>query len=304
MKLLTFVADGRERIGAYHDGLVIDLYEAAALGGMVPQETWRSLKALLAAEEEGLRWAGTALRVAIEQDEVGRAGLAWPLADVQLRPPIPDPSKILAIGLNYRDHCVEQNLPEPKVITLFAKFPSALCGAGAPIVLPPREVCAQVDYEAELAVVIGRGGSDIPEDEAYEHVAGYTCCNDVSGRDVQYGDGGRQWVHGKSFDTFCPLGPWLVTRDEVPDPHDLAISCTVSGEKRQSSHTGQLVFRIPYLISELSKSLTLQPGDVLTTGTPGGVGVYSSPQRFLQAGDEVVVRIEGIGELRNPVVAG
>jgi acylpyruvate hydrolase len=301
MKLLTFERDGLRRLGAFQDGAVIDLNAASALAADSPPAAFGSLKALLAAGPEGLAWARAALAAAAGLAPAGRAGVVFAPEAVTWLAPVPDPQKIIAIGLNYKDHCVEQNLPEPTVMTVFCKFPSALIGPGAAILLPPPATCRQVDYEAELAVVIGCGGRDIPADQALAAVGGYTCCNDVSGRDVQYGDGGRQWVHGKSFDTFCPLGPWLVTADEIADPHTLDIALEVNGERLQASNTANLVFRVPYLIAELSKSLTLLPGDVITTGTPGGVGVFRQPQRFLAAGDEVVVRIAGIGELHNPV---
>jgi 2-keto-4-pentenoate hydratase/2-oxohepta-3-ene-1,7-dioic acid hydratase in catechol pathway len=303
MKLITFRTADEARFGAWHDGLCWDLAAAAELSDEGPLFAPRSVKELLAGGAAALAQARELLHLAAGAHDPLGCGLAYEPAAVELLPPVPDPQKIIAIGLNYRDHCREQNVPEPTVITMFCKFPSAALGAGAPIVLPPPHVSAQVDYEAELALVIGRRGVNIAESEALSYVAGYTCCNDVSARDVQYGDGGKQWVHGKSFDTFAPLGPWLVTSDELPDPHGLDIRCVLNGQVMQASNTSNLVFRVERLVSELSQALTLMPGDVITTGTPGGVGVWRQPQVFLQPGDRVTIAIEGIGELTNPVVA-
>ncbi|MCC7491324.1 MAG: fumarylacetoacetate hydrolase family protein [Fimbriimonadaceae bacterium] len=304
MKLATFSAAGRTRLGALRGDRWIDLNAAAQLAADAPQTVADSLRELLAGGEPALARAAAALAAVDAADPPALAGVAFRRDEITLLPPIPDPSKILAIGQNYRDPCAEQNVPVPEALALFAKYPSALVGDGQPIRLPPVALTQQVDYEAELAFVIGRGGCNIPLDEAYEHVAGYTICHDVSARDVQFGDGGKQWVHGKSFDTFCPLGPVLVTRDELPDPHTLDISLEINGECLQRSNTHNLVFTVPFLVSELSRSLTLCPGDIVTTGTPGGVGFFRQPQRFLRPGDEVIVRIAGIGELRNPVIAG
>lgn len=302
MKLVTFTADGRTRLGAWRDGRCYDLNAAAALAGrptIAPD-----LRGFLALGEEGLDGAQAVLDAVAAEGDVALAGIVFERGQVTLEPPVTDPSKIIAIGLNYRDHCLECNLPVPDVMTVFGKFPSALTGDRQPIVLPPREVTEQVDFEAELAVVIGRQGVDIPESRAYDYIAGYLCLNDVSARDVQFGDGGKQWLHGKSFDTFAPTGPWLVTRDEVPDPHTLDITCEVNGQRYQASNTRHLIFSVPYLVSELSKSITLFPGDIISTGTPGGVGVFRDPPVFLAPGDEVVVTVAGVGRLTNPVVSG
>lgn len=303
MKLASFYADDRVRLGAYHQGRLVDLNAAVLLlpdgrGILAP-----TMKALLAMGDEGLDLVRQTLAAVDAEDEVGLANVAFELDAATLLPPVPDPQKILAIGLNYRDHCEEQGLPEPTVVTLFCKFPSAAAGCGQPIVLPPPSVTNKVDYEAELAVVIGREACDVLEENAYDYIAGYTCCNDVSARDVQVGDGGRQWVHAKSFNTFAPLGPWLVTRDEIADPQALSIQSRVNGELMQDSNTRHLVFTVPYLVAKLSKSLTLLPGDIITTGTPGGVGLHRNPPVFLRCGDTVSVTIEGIGTLTNPVVA-
>jgi 2-keto-4-pentenoate hydratase/2-oxohepta-3-ene-1,7-dioic acid hydratase in catechol pathway len=218
---------------------------------------------------------------------------------VRLTAPIPKPPKIICIGLNYRDHAEETGLAIPSVPTVFAKFPTAVTGHGHPIVLPKNS--EKPDYEAELAVVIGKGGRHIPESNWREHVFGYTNLNDVSARDFQMAT--SQWMIGKTFDTFAPMGPAIVTADEIEDPHQLAISLSIGGEVLQDSNTSNLIFRIPQLIAYLSSVFTLEPGDIIATGTPAGVGFARKPPRYLKAGDEVTVRIQGIGDLVNPVVA-
>jgi 2-keto-4-pentenoate hydratase/2-oxohepta-3-ene-1,7-dioic acid hydratase in catechol pathway len=220
-------------------------------------------------------------------------------AKTKLRAPVPRPPKIICIGLNYRDHAVESNLAIPDVPTVFAKFPTAAIGHGSPIVLP--RVSSKPDFEAELAVVIGKGGRRIPEDRWREHVFGYTCFNDVSARDFQMAT--SQWIIGKTFDTFAPFGPAIVTADEIEDPHTLDISLNLSGDVMQRSNTRELIFGIPQLIAYLSSVFTLQPGDVIATGTPSGVGFARKPPRWLKPGDEVTVSISGIGDLVNPVIA-
>ena len=206
------------------------------------------------------------------------------------------PSKICAIGLNYLDHVLEGGRPIPKSPVLFAKLPSAVIGPGDTIRWEPA-LSDKIDWEAELAVVIGRTARRVRAADAYDHVFGYTCADDVSARDLQDRDG--QWTRAKSLDTFCPLGPWIVTRDEVSDPHSLPIRCTVNGEVVQNSNTDQLIFRVPELIEFLSRAFTLLPGDIILTGTPPGVGHYRNPPRYLQDGDTVMVEIEGIGALVN-----
>jgi 2-keto-4-pentenoate hydratase/2-oxohepta-3-ene-1,7-dioic acid hydratase in catechol pathway len=217
----------------------------------------------------------------------------------RLAAPIPKPPKIVCIGLNYRDHAEESKMAIPSVPTVFAKFPTAVTGHRHPIVLPKNST--RPDYEAELAVVIGKGGRHIPEGSWREHVFGYTILNDVSARDFQMAT--SQWMIGKTFDTFAPIGPTIVTADEIEDPHQLGISLTLSGEVMQNSNTSNLIFKIPQLIAYLSSVFTLEPGDIIATGTPAGVGFARKPPRYLKPGDEVAVRIERIGELVNPVVA-
>lgn len=222
-----------------------------------------------------------------------------PLADAKLVAPIPRPPKIICIGLNYRDHAIESNMPIPETPTVFCKFPTAVLAPGAPIVLP--KASTRPDYEAELAVVVGKGGRYIPETQWRDHVFGYTIFNDVSARDFQMAT--SQWMIGKTFDTFAPFGPAIVTADEIEDPHNLAISLELSGDIMQQSNTSQLIFNVPQLIAYLSNVFTLEPGDIIATGTPPGVGFARKPPRYLMPGDEVRVRIEGLGELYNPVVA-
>jgi 2-keto-4-pentenoate hydratase/2-oxohepta-3-ene-1,7-dioic acid hydratase in catechol pathway len=217
---------------------------------------------------------------------------------VKLAPPVPDPQKIICIGQNYRDHCEEQKKPLPERPIVFAKFPTALIGHNDSIVKPA--LTEKMDYEAELGVIIGKRGKDIPKQDALSHVAGYTIVNDVSARDIQFSDG--QWVRGKSFDTFCPAGPYLVTKDEVPDPQNLSIRLEVNGEVRQSSNTANMVFSVAVLVSYLSKVCTLLAGDMISTGTPGGVGVFQDPPVFLKEGDVVSIEIEKLGTLTNTVV--
>jgi len=226
-------------------------------------------------------------------------GPAYDLSSVTLLAPIPRPPKLICVGLNYRDHALETRMEIPKIPTIFCKFPNVVIGPGQPIVLPKASI--RPDYEAEFAFVIGPGGRHIPASKALQHVFGYTIVNDVSARDFQMAT--SQWLMGKTFDTFAPMGPWLVTRDEIADPHALDISLEIGGETLQHSNTRELIFKIPELVEYLSTVVTLEPGDVVATGTPGGVGFVRKPPRYLRPGEEVVVRIEGLGELRNPVVA-
>jgi len=207
------------------------------------------------------------------------------------------PPKIICVGLNYRDHAMESNMEIPKVPTIFSKYATSVIGPGDTIRLPRNST--KPDYEAEFAVIIGKGGRYIKAEAWPEHVFGYTNLNDVSARDYQMAT--SQWMMGKTFDTFAPMGPAIVSADEISDPHDLDISLTINGETLQSSNTKNLIFRIPDLIEYLSSVFTLEPGDVISTGTPAGVGFARKPPRFLKPGDEVVVRVAGLGELSNPV---
>jgi len=283
MKLVTFSTGNELRLGAVVDDRVIDL--AVASGGVLPGD----MIAFLQTGPSAMAAAQQALK---ETTEVG-----VPLDDVLLLAPVTVPPKIVAVGQNYMDHVREQGAEPPKWPILFTKFSTAVIGPGATIRWDPA-LTQQVDYEVELAVVIGQAARRVPAEEALEYVAGYTVCNDVSARDLQFGDG--QWVRGKSLDTFCPLGPWLVTRDEIPDPQALAVRTTLNGQVMQDSTTAEMIFGVRELIAFASQAFTLLPGDVIVTGTPPGVGVFRDPPVFLNDGDAITVEVEGIGALSNP----
>jgi len=230
------------------------------------------------------------------------AAKKYNLADVKLLPPIPDPHKIVCLGLNYADHAKEGGVPVPKDPVLFSKYATALIGHGDAIVLPP--VSQEVDYEAELVIVVGKRGRHLTADQAMDYVAGYTIGQDVSARDWQLKKDGKQWMVGKTFDTFAPTGPVLVTADEVPNPHNLGIRLRLNGETMQNSNTNQMIFSVAAILAYLSQVFTLEPGDLVFTGTPPGVGFARKPPVYLQAGDVVEVEIDGLGVLRNPVIQG
>jgi 2-keto-4-pentenoate hydratase/2-oxohepta-3-ene-1,7-dioic acid hydratase in catechol pathway len=233
------------------------------------------------------------LTQAIEKGWLTRRSEAYWLA------PVPRPGKLIAIGLNYRDHAAESNMPIPERPVVFSKFSTAVIAPGESVVLPPTS--SQVDYEAELAVVIGRRAKKVSASRALDYVLGYTCINDVSARDFQFSDG--QWQRGKSCDTFAPMGPKIITTDVIPNPHQLSIKLVLNGKTMQDSNTDQLIFGVPELIEFLSQTITLEPGDVIATGTPPGVGFARKPPVFLRPDDMMEVIIEGIGTLGNPVVA-
>jgi len=222
-----------------------------------------------------------------------------PLAGARLLAPVRAPQKILAVGLNYRDHADEAGLPLPQRPEIFLKTPNCLAGNGNPIEIPVG-VSEQVDHEAELAVVVGRRARNVDAASALDHVLGYTVANDISARDVQFGD--LQFTRGKCCDTFCPLGPWIVGADEMADPQDLAVTCEVNGERRQDGTTADMVFTVAEIIAFASSFLTLEPGDVILTGTPAGVGSARVPPSYLRPGDVVTTTVAGIGTLSNPVV--
>lgn len=225
------------------------------------------------------------------------ASVELPLDAVCILAPLPTPGKIVCIGLNYRDHAAETGVAVPQEPVLFAKFANSVIGPGAPIMVP--RAARRVDYEAELGVVIGRRARRVGPEEALAHVAGYICANDVSARDLQPKSG--QWTRGKAVDTFLPTGPWLVTADEIPDPQVLAIRCIVNGEVLQDSNTAEMVFGVADLVSFISQTMTLEPGDLVVTGTPAGVGFAREPKRWLEPGDTVTVEIEGVGRLTNRI---
>ncbi|MFC1862992.1 fumarylacetoacetate hydrolase family protein [Thermodesulfobacteriota bacterium] len=219
-----------------------------------------------------------------------------PLDKIEFAPPVSRPSKIIGIGLNYLDHIRESKGEAPEIPLIFAKFPSSLTGHKHSITWN-RDLTKKVDFEAELVVVIGKGTYNCPEEKSMEAVFGYTCGNDVSARDLQFGDG--QWVRGKTLDNFCPIGPWIITRDEIEDPHSLDIRSTLNGKVMQESNTDLMLFKIPQLISFLSNNFTLIPGDIILTGTPHGVGAFRKPPIYMADGDEIIVEIENIGRLVN-----
>jgi len=241
---------------------------------------------------------GAAIVAGLETISPSPNATAIPLQEVQLMAPVLKPGKIIAIGLNYLDHCLEQGKTPPERPTIFTKFNTAVNHPDGVIRWDPT-LTQKVDYEAELAVIIGKRAYRVAAEDAYDYVAGYTCLNDVTARDLQRSD--KQWVRGKSLDTFAPIGPVMVTADALPDPHALDIRCWVNGELRQHSNTRQLIHTVPKLIAFCSQAFTLDPGDIITTGTPGGVGVYREPPVFLKPGDEIIVEIEKIGRLRNTV---
>jgi len=285
MRLVSFGPAGEERPGVL---LGFGILELGAHDPSLPA----SLRGILAAGRlDDVRRIVAAART-------GDVGIV-PIEGTRLGPPIPDASKIVCVGLNYADHAAEQQKPLPETPLLFAKAPSCLIGNGDSIVLP--SIDPKVDVEAELCVVIGRRARQVSAAQAYDFVAGYTCFNDVSGRATQYGD--KQWFRGKSFDTFAPCGPYLLTRDELLDPHDLEIGSRIGARVMQASRTDQIVIRVPQLIEYITRSMTLLPGDLISTGTPAGVGVFRDPPVFLHAGDTVTVHIERLGELTNPVIA-
>ena len=284
MKLITFEAEREARLGVLVDKLVVDLAEASA--GNLPADMRRFLEL----GQAGLETARSVVERALTK------GQTVAVDAVKLLAPILNPQKIIAIGQNYMDHCREQQVEPPKSPIIFAKFPTSIIGPAAEIRWDPA-LTRQVDFEAELAVVIGRLARRVSQAEALDYVAGYTICHDVSARDLQFCD--RQWVRGKSLDTFCPLGPYLVTKDEIADPQKLAIRCRLNDEVMQNSNTSEMIFDVCYLIEYISRAFTLLPGDVITTGTPDGVGVFRSPQVFLKDGDRVTIEIEGLGQLSN-----
>ena len=302
MQIISFTteADGwqRPRVGILLNGYRLDcerLFEASErpdnfLSWFDMDSRWFQ-KAL--ETYESLAQNDDALIQANERGWLVRSEDAYWLA------PVPRPGKLICIGLNYRDHAAESNMPIPERPVVFSKFATAVIAPGEPVVLPT--ISSQVDYEAELAVVIGRRARNVRSSQALDYVLGYTCFNDISARDFQFADG--QWQRGKSCDTFAPMGPTIVTADTVPDPHRLSIKLVLNGKTMQDSNTDQFIFGVPELIEFLSQTITLEPGDVIATGTPPGVGFARKPPVFLKPGDKMEVVIESVGWLNNPVVA-
>ncbi len=289
MRLVTFQSNGQPRVGCVRgDQDNLEVIDLAARDPRLPG----SVKQLL---EQGAAALDAARRAC-------ESGPAIPYGEVTLLAPVLDPQKIICVGLNYADHAKETGAKAGDEPVIFCKFPTTLRGPEAPIELPPES--NEVDYEAELVIVIGRRARRLPRQDAMNYIAGYACGHDVSARDWQKNKPGKQWLLGKSFDSFAPLGPWLATADEVPNPGNLAIAMRLNGQIMQQSNTNQLIFPIDYLVSYLSHVSTLLPGDLIYTGTPSGVGVARTPPVFLKPGDVTEVTIQGLGTLRNPVVAG
>ena len=292
MRLLTFRQDGREEVGVLAEGRGIIPLSSSVVGSELLGNC-RTMVDIVLCGEPALSELRTLL------GRAGDSGLKLlDVAEVEVVAPIPRPPKIVAVGLNYMDHCRETGSELPRRPLLFAKYPSSVTGHQAPIEWREGDT-EQVDYEAELAVVIGRRAKAVQAADAFNFIFGYTALNDVSARDLQFADG--QWVRGKSLDTFCPMGPHLVTRDEIPDPGGLRIACRVNGETLQDSNTGEMIFGVPSLIEYITRTITLEPGDVIATGTPAGVGFSRKPPVFLRRGDEVEVYVERIGSLVNHV---
>ena len=285
MRLATIATSTGPRAALLHGDCYVDLH---ATDSRLPA----SVRGLLEGGPEALEAAQAA---AVRSSAVG-----YPMSAVKLLAPIPDPPKIVCVGLNYRDHAAESGAPIPRDPVLFSKFTTAIIGPDATIVLP--KVSTKVDYEAELVLVVGKRCRYVPMDKALDYLAGYTVGHDVSARDWQLEKDGKQWLAGKTFDTFAPIGPHLVTKDEVPDAMALGIRLRLNGKAMQDSNTRQMIFSPADLVAYVSQVVTLQPGDIIFTGTPPGVGVARKPPVFLKGGDVAEVEIDGLGILRNPVV--
>ncbi len=287
MRLATIQTPNGPRVAAQVGDQYVDLH---ATDPGLPT----CIKALLA--------AGAGVKAAAAEAAKCPKAVKYATNAVKLLPPVPKPGKILCVGLNYRDHAIEGGKAIPTEPVLFAKYPNTLIASGDPIKLP--KVAQKVDYEAELVIVIGKAGKHIPNDKtAFEHVGGYTCGHDVSARDWQFRGEEKQWSIGKTFDTFAPTGPVVVTPDELTDPHKLQVQLRLNGETLQNSNTKEFIFGVPHVLWFLSQVVTLEPGDLIFTGTPPGVGIARKPPILLKPGDIAEVEIEGIGTLRNPVVA-
>lgn len=314
MRLVTFAHRGTQRVGVIDGEWIIDVNRAyaawlrergdlracAMAEALVPAEMIGVLEAGdrgLAAIREAVRYAKEGAGPGEQVKALQRHGVLFMASEVTLKAPIPRPGKLILLGLNYRDHAEETGQKIPEVPTLFSKYPNSVIGPGEPILIP--RATDQIDYEAEFAFVIGRRGRDIPQERALEYVAGYTIVNDVSARDYQFVT--SQWMVGKTFDTHCPMGPTLVLKDEIPDPHTLDLTLTIGKELLQKSNTQQLIFKVPETVAYLSQVMTLEPGDVVSTGTPAGVGFTRKPPRWLRPGETVRIEIAGLGVLENPV---
>lgn len=311
MRLVTFLRLGEPRLGAVAGEQVIDLnaayqywQESAGVSrakelaaAVLPSDMVEFLAggetSLAAARETVQRIRG------LEGSVLAERGIVYPRQTVPLKAPVPRPTKLILVGLNYRDHAEEAKMKIPEEPTLFSKYAHTVIGPGEAIRIP--KVSDKIDYEGEFAFVIGKSGKDIPKERAIEYVAGYTIVHDVSCRDYQMRTG--QWMIGKTFDTFAPMGPYLVLKDEIPDPHNLDLTLKLNGQVMQHSNTKNLIFNVFDLIAYMSQVFTLEPGDVVSTGTPAGVGFARKPPVFLKPGDSVRIEVAGLGALENPVMA-
>ena len=307
MKLVTFTREGVSHVGALVDNEVINLN--LAYQGLVESEgKLRSrqiaeafvpadMNGFLQGGKESLELAKRAIQYALENREDKGRKLVFSVNDVQVEAPVPNPGKIICVGHNYREHILEMGREIPKFPVVFAKFANTVVGPEDDISFFP--ISEQLDYEAELAFVIGKRARNVSQEDAMDYVAGYTIVNDITYRDLQRRT--IQWLQGKTVEGSAPMGPWLITTDELTDPSGLAVMLTVNGEERQHTNTANLVFSVQYLVEFLSNLVTLEPGDVILTGTPGGVGVAMDPPTFLKDGDVVSISIEKIGSLENKV---
>ena len=283
------------QLGCDLSGRCLDVTQAISTG-LIPLPGACSLEDVLGVEGGLARLENSVAKLADEQDRAAELPMRdW--SELRLRPPVRNPQKIIGIGLNYHDHADEVDLPKPEEPLLFAMFANAIIGPEEDILIP--QMSDQIDFEAEMGVVIGRRGRHIPVGEALDYIAGYTIVNDVSARDLQFSD--NQWIRGKTFDTFAPIGPCMATTTDLADGDGLAIALRLNGETMQQSNTRNLIFKVPELVSYVSRVLTLEPGDVIATGTPAGVGFTRTPPVFMQPGDVVEVDLEGVGTLRNRV---
>jgi acylpyruvate hydrolase len=304
MRLVTFAASGADHYGVQSGDAFVDLAAALhRLRAVADRPVPESRVQFLETGDWGLRSAAEAVEAAVR---VGPAALSpsgqrliYAASEVRLLAPIPRPPKIVAIGRNYRDHASEASVKLPELPKLFPKFPCTVVGPHVPVIHPPNT--SALDYEAEFAVVIGRLARSVSRETAMDYVAGYTILNDISARDIQFKD--EQITLGKNYRTFTPMGPCIVTKDELPDPANVDVKLWLNGQLMQDSNTRYLIFDVPYLVSFISGVLDLEPGDVISTGTPAGVGCFRKPPVYLKAGDEIRIELSAIGTLINPVVA-
>jgi len=307
VKVLSFNQHGETRLGIFVDLNILDIQKAYSIcsenispeivEGIKTEGVFKDALSFIQSGEEGLKLANAIIEE-LHKKKIQFESALLDFNSAHLEAPIKNPNKIICIGLNYADHCKEQGIAPPQNPVIFSKFSTAIIGPGEDIIHP--RITKQLDYEGELAVIIGKMGKYIDRDNAVNFIFGYTILNDVTARDIQFSDG--QWIRAKSFDTFAPIGPWIVTKDEIPNPNNLNIRTYVNGQISQNSNTKNMIFDIPYLLEFISSVFTLYPGDIISTGTPPGVGIYRDPPYFLHHSDEITIEIEKIGELKNTVV--